>query len=259
MKIFNTILFLCFLLTEILSAQNTDLNNLDSEGRKTGYWKVFYPNGNVRYEGNFMNDKPVGELKRYYPGGILQAAMNFASDGESAYATLNYENGKLAAKGKYSGKLKDSTWNYYSQSDAHLTIKENYSYGKRHGESIKYYRNSQISEIVSFENDLRNGLWKQYFENGALRLMSSHMNDKREGLFQTWTYEGIPSVKGYYKNGVMHGQWTYFNDLGEIDILTEYNDGVLLPNEEIERRQEEFSRRVEESIGKFDETEYPNL
>ena len=247
--------FIAFCMHIILAAQQPELNRLDENGKKTGYWRVLYEKGNTRYEGVFLNDFPVGEFKRYYPGGILQALMHFSENGKTSFAKLYYENGKLAAKGKYVNRRKDSIWNYYAESDGHLTLQENYSSDRRYGNSTKFYRNNQISEVIRFENDERNGIWEQYFENGVKRLKSSHSNDKREGLFETWNHEGVPSVKGYYKDGVMDGEWTYYNDEGEIEIIAEYNNGILLPNEEIERRQEEFSRRIEESIGNYDQPE----
>ncbi|GAH37310.1 unnamed protein product, partial [marine sediment metagenome] len=46
-----------------LSDKDTLLNQVDKNGLKQGYWKKYYDNGNIKYEGYFKNDKPTGELK----------------------------------------------------------------------------------------------------------------------------------------------------------------------------------------------------
>lgn len=255
MKITMVFIFFTVLMAGKIMCQTQPANAFDITGKKTGFWRVQHDNGKVRYEGFFVNDKPVGEFKRYYRSGVIQASMNFSGDGSQAYAILFFENAKPAAEGKYVEKLKDSIWNYYSEHDNHLTMKENYVLGKKQGASIKYYRNDQMSELIHYKDDLRNGLWEQYYENGKIRLRSNYVDDLREGVFQTWNHEGLPSVKGKYRKGVMNGEWIYYNDNGELEISAEYNDGQLIPNDEIEKRKEEFSKRVEESIGKFIEPE----
>lgn len=233
------------------------INQLDSLGKKKGYWRVLHENGKIRYEGFFINGDPVGEIKRYYTGGILQANLNYKQNSPEAYAKLYYENGELAAEGKYFDKQKDSTWNYYSSYDGHLTLKENYRLGSREGESIKMYNNDVISERMIFQHDKRNGIWEQYYQNGSPRLKGYYINDKREGEFISWTDTGKLSIKGNYKDGLMHGKWLYFDEDGELEITVEYNQGTMIPNKEMEKRQEEFSKRIQESIGDFKEPEMP--
>ncbi len=249
------LMFLLFINANMLS-QDTCINIPDENEKKTGYWREYYDNGKVRYEGHFLNDHPVGEFTRYYKTGIPQAKIIYSEDGRETYAELYYLNGKIAAQGKYIEKLKDSTWNFYSEHDGHLALKENYLKGKRQGESIKYYRSNKVSEKVHYTSDLLNGQWEQYFENGTQRLDGNYLNGKRQGEFRTWNAEGKPSVMGFYENGDMDGEWKYFNEDGEVDIIILYRNGVMEPNEDIERLQEEFSRRVEESIGKYSEPEF---
>jgi antitoxin component YwqK of YwqJK toxin-antitoxin module len=63
----DSILDCCF-----FSAQDSGVNKLDANGKKTGVWKKYYENGKLWYEGSFKDGKPIGFMKRYYPGGIVQ-------------------------------------------------------------------------------------------------------------------------------------------------------------------------------------------
>jgi uncharacterized protein len=255
MKSIIFLLFAQFFFQYNIFSQEGVVNQYDEEGRKTGLWITLYPNGKTRYEGCFKNDMPVGEFKRYYSGGILQADMIYSEDSKTAYAKLFYENGKIAAEGKYQDKHKDSTWNYYSSYNGQLIMKETYINGKREGESLKFYNNTDVSEKIIFINDKRHGIWEQYYQDGSLRLSGNYINDQREGDFTAWHGNGTISIKGFYHNGLMHGKWTYFNDNGEEEIIVEYIEGTMIPNKDIERKKDEFSRRVQESIGNYSEPE----
>ncbi len=231
--------------------QDTIFNQLNDAGQKTGYWKKYYDNGKLRYEGCFENDKPVGLMRKFYKGGIPEAVIHFSNDGNSARAELFYENGKIAAKGNYVGNKKDSTWLFYSFYNGRLAIQENYTMGKKNGMSQNFYDNGQVSEKTEWKNGIKDGLWEQYYENGQLRMRSSHKNGERDGEFETYSAAGKPSIQGYYKDGVMNGPWQYFKEDGEPDFTAQYVNGKMLPNKEYEKRQDEFSRKIEEKIGEI--------
>ena len=108
----------------------TKINYTDINGQKQGHWKKIYPNGKTAYEGNFMNNKPVGEFLRYFESGNICARLIYDKNGEHSTAKLYYEDGKLAAQGNYFVKQKDSTWNYYAR-DGRLIMIENYRCGKK--------------------------------------------------------------------------------------------------------------------------------
>lgn len=256
MKYLLILLTYYYLFSASLYSQET-INQLDNQGRKTGYWRVLYDNGKIRYEGSFIDDKPVGEFKRYYPGGLIQAHLVYSENASVVYARLYHQNGKIAADGKYIDQQKDSIWNYYSYYGGQLTMKEDYKLGLREGESIKLYNNGGISERIVFQQDKRSGLWEQFYQNGSPRLKGFYLNDEREGEFISWTSDGKLSIKGNYKNGLMDGKWTYYDEKGEPEIVVEYEKGAMLPNKDIEKRQDEFSKRVQESIGNYSEPELP--
>jgi antitoxin component YwqK of YwqJK toxin-antitoxin module len=271
--IFLVLLISCFSLFTL--AQDNNLNQLNDQGQKTGLWKVYYDNGKLQYESNFENGYPVGKMKRYYPGGILKAEMNFSDEGKIAYAKLYYKTGKPAAEGKYINNVRDSTWIFYSFINGRVALKEDYSQGEKDGLSFRYYDDGKIAEKMMWENGKKNGTWEQFYENGNLRLKGNHRNDLREGSFETYSYNGFPSIKGQYKNGVMDGTWKYFQDEGaisakvksdnyesnqkkspgELDFEVEYINGKMLPNEEVEKQIDDFSRKVEEAIEKYSDEE----
>ena len=91
-------------------------NVTDAKGLKQGYWKKESgEKGKLIYEGLFKDDKPQGVFKYYYPFDTVKAIMDFKKDGAYAYAKLFHPTGKIMAKGKYIGEIKDSVWIYYDE------------------------------------------------------------------------------------------------------------------------------------------------
>jgi antitoxin component YwqK of YwqJK toxin-antitoxin module len=255
MKLKTRIVFFCLLILPSvgLIAQPGVVNLLDSEGRRTGKWIKYYDNGKLWYEGNFLEGKPVGLMKRYYRGGFLQAEIKFLPADHVSYARLFYEDGNLAAEGKYISEKKDSTWQFYSFYNKRLAIREDYLNGVRHGRSEKYYDNGGISEITEWLNGKKHGDWLQYYENGQVRLKCTHRDDLREGSFEAFSFDGKPTITGSYAKGLMDGSWTYYGE-GDSVMVFEYMNGVMLPNPEYDKLVDEFSRKVDESVGAFPES-----
>lgn len=113
----------------VVHAQSTP-NKLDAAGKKQGHWIKFDANKKKVYDGNFVNDIPVGKVSYYYDSGVLRAEMNFSKNGTIAYAKLFHPGGKLMGEGKYVSEKKDSVWKYYDE-EAVLLSQETSSRCKR--------------------------------------------------------------------------------------------------------------------------------
>jgi len=140
MKKITSIFFILFLVLSSLSfAQtNNNLNQTDEKGQKQGYWKKYYNNGNIQYEGEFKNNKPVGVMKRYSPQGYLKAELKYIENSQKIYAKFFYPNQNIEAEGLYIGKLKDSIWQFYTE-DNYLINKVSFKLDKKHGLEEKFY------------------------------------------------------------------------------------------------------------------------
>jgi antitoxin component YwqK of YwqJK toxin-antitoxin module len=241
------------------NAQQGTGNLVDKQGLKQGYWKVYYPNGNPRYEGYFKDNKPFGEFIRYFEEGGVMARMNHLPDGKTTRAKLFYENEGLAAEGKYINTRKDSTWCYYSFYTGKLTAKEEYVEGKREGLSEKYYESGKVSESQVWVADKKSGSWKQYFEHGAVKVEGFYQDDSREGEFLLYYPTGKVEVQGYFKAGLKHGVWQHFDPEGQLISEITYQDGNPVNELELDAQQQEFFNMIENQKGKIPEPEVEDL
>ena len=65
------LLLLSMLLPFLAFSQS--VNELDASGKKQGIWTKTYKNGNLRYRGQFKDDKPQGLFYYYFSSGESQA------------------------------------------------------------------------------------------------------------------------------------------------------------------------------------------
>ena len=81
----------CFGISLSVFAQSDTINQSDAQNRKQGYWEKKYGNGELRYQGYFKDNAPIGEMKRFYESGALQAILDYGNGESRVYARLFYE------------------------------------------------------------------------------------------------------------------------------------------------------------------------
>jgi antitoxin component YwqK of YwqJK toxin-antitoxin module len=255
----KTFLILLFFISLISSAQDNSnksgetINFTDNKGLKQGYWEKKYENGNIRYTGRFKDNKPVGEFRRYYKSSSLQSVMVYDESGNYAKATFYYENGKIAATGKYFGTKKDNIWKYYSFYGGHLSNEESYNKGKKDGYSREYYSDSTVSQEKMWKNGVLNGPWRMWFPGEKIRLETRYVNGKLNGPFNTYYPDGSQEISGIYNNDIRIGKWTYREkETGKIKIIN-YIGGLPENQDEIDKSFEESMKDFELNKKKYTE------
>ena len=114
----------------VSQAQNnssTDsINQTDKQGLKQGFWIKKYPNGNIMYQGYFIDDKPAKLMKRFYENGEIKSTFLFYNNNKSCAAHIYYPDSLLMAMGTYKNGKRDSLWRFYSDQGP-MVLQENYN------------------------------------------------------------------------------------------------------------------------------------
>lgn len=235
-----------------LSAQST--NFTDENGLKQGAWKKFYPNQKVRYQGTFKDGKPVGEMVRFYENGSVQAKLDYSAAAPRVVAKLYRESGKGLAHGFYLDKKKDSTWFYFSEDGKWVTSIERYRNCVPDGNwEIFYPESEQVSERSSWKNGVMDGPYREFFENGVVKLKSEYVNGKLEGKGLRYYPSGKLKGEGLYRGSLRIGDWVFYTEEGEVDLIDHYNqEGDLVKSEDFGEKEvpyyEETKIYTEEDI-----------
>ena len=210
----------------ILQAQNNPtVNQTDALGRKMGVWEARYPNGQLRYIGQFSQGKPVGEFKYFYESGKLRATNNFETNGLKAYHKAYAENGLLVAEGIYFDQKKDSIWRFYSDIDGKLLSEDEFADNLQHGISRTFFPDSGIpAEITTWQHGKKHGSWKSYFPDGMLKAEGFFKEDQPDGPIVFYHPDGKVFIRGNYHLGLKTGVWETFDEQGNLISKEEYKE-----------------------------------
>jgi antitoxin component YwqK of YwqJK toxin-antitoxin module len=252
-------IMLAMLSIYVQAQTDTLFNQTDKQNFKQGWWKKNYPNGKLMYKGFFKDNKPVGEMVRYFENGAVKARLLYDNKGEYAHVVLLYNDGQVAATGVFYNSVKDSVWRYYSYYNHALTSEERFNKGKRQGDMLYFYNNGDVSEKVTWSDNVMDGPWEQYFPASVLKLKTRYVKGKLEGDFLVYYSSGKPYLKGLYKNGLREGLWTFYKEDGSKDLELNYHQGVTPDGDKLDARQQEFFKQIEENKGKFEEPDESNF
>ncbi len=224
-------------------------NQKDAQGRKQGKWRKFHRNGNLRYIGQFKDDKPVGKFMYYYEDGRPFTIIEHRAKGVS-YATSFHANEKPMAFGKYVNQKRDSIWTFYNYKHGIKIATESYIVGKKYGiHKVFYPATGKLAETKTYENDVATGIWTTYYENGNKKRECTLNNGILEGKAYYYYTNGKKQIDGRYKKDVKHGLWTFFKQSGGVEKQVKYvngkpegqKDDPLLPEPEMKLKQDRLS------------------
>ena len=111
----------------------------------------YYPNGAVRWKGNYdVNGNAQGKNTSYYKSGAVKSIRNYVDN------------------------ILQGQWIFYYESGAVKSI-SNYVDDREHGESIEYYESGEIKEIGKYKEGY---IIKEieYYENGEIKEIRNYRN-----------------------------------------------------------------------------------
>ena len=215
MKRFALILVSLFIGFSALIAQ--DFNRTDSKGRRQGPWRDYYSNGQLRYEGQFKNDRCKGTFRYYDEQGNLKATNEFDKSGEKALNKTYAPNGRVVATGYYVNQKKEGEWKYYDKDSGQLLLVEDNKDGKVHGWSRLYNPNNGVlAEETQFVEGQPEGQCKKYSDTGVLIMECQYHNGLLDGPTKTYYPSTALKEEGEYAKGEKTGIWKTYNEDGDV-------------------------------------------
>lgn len=204
-----------FMSSLVLSAQ--DINQFDAAGKRHGIWTKNFENTNVvRYQGEFLHGKEIGEFKFYINlknKAVLSAVKRFNAENNIAEVSFFSSKGKVISTGKMNGKTYIGTWKYYQKNNDNLLILEHFDdMGQLSGERLVYYENGQIAEKQNYHSGQLDGDVVLYSEKGVVLKSFVYENGELHGLSKVFNGKGELLIEGEYKRGKKYGVWKYYEN-----------------------------------------------
>ncbi|MBE0422876.1 MAG: toxin-antitoxin system YwqK family antitoxin [Lutibacter sp.] len=210
----KSLLFFLILFVSGTAIAQEKINQLDAQGRRTGVWKKYYDNKNIRYEGQFVAGKEIGVFNYY---GELNSEhpiiiKTFSEDNDSAKVSYFYEDGKLESEGSMSGINRIGKWIYYNTDGKTIVSEENYENGLLNGIVTTYFSAGKMAETAMYKDGKLHGNVLRYSSEGILLDDLQYENGKLHGPAKYYNMAGKLVRKGNYENDQKVGNWEYFEN-----------------------------------------------
>jgi antitoxin component YwqK of YwqJK toxin-antitoxin module len=207
----------------------------------------------IRYEGYFVNDKPVGEWKRFHQNGRLKAILFYSPVFGMVRAEIYDTEGILVSKGNYINNAKDSIWTYYNKNV--VVARESYHVGLMNGASYSYLPDGKVISQTNWTNGKLDGISREYYPSGEKESVINYQDGKRQGAFWIFYESGNPQTEGQYKQDQWDGNWKYYNQDGSLKFLLRYNNGILLNPETVDSLQMKEFKAFDRDKGRLKDPE----
>ena len=197
---------------------------IDSIGRRQGPWKLYYPTGEIRAQGAYIDgmregdwqyfyasgkteqkgaykaDLPTGSWKWFFASGATHREEMYRKGKEDGHAVEYDSTGKVINEGDYIDGLKDGEW--------FLTVND-------HTEKGKYIEGE------------RDGLWTWYYDNGEKSFEGAFQQGIPIEKHKYWYRNGNVKSKGAYEAGELSGTWSYYAESGILELELTYEAGMV--------------------------------
>jgi antitoxin component YwqK of YwqJK toxin-antitoxin module len=201
-----------------------------------------YPNGNLRYEGDFKDGKPVGELRRYHENGQLSGIQTFDNEGNSTIVCYT-GTGELLAEGSYKAHNRDGLWKFYGEGE-YLFMVENYQDGLRIGESLIFSKEGKLLQRMNYKNGKLDGERIHYYPYGNIMAKYTYVDGVLEGPYTYFFETGHINEEGTYLQGKANGIWRSYEEDGTF-VEAEYINGELA-------NPEAYNQSIQNKLDKYD-------
>lgn len=152
------------------------LNRLDERGRRQGWWRLQAPIADkpdyapdkLVEEGRYTDNKRTGTWRRYWPDGQVRSEIVYVEGRPKGKYTTYYMNGKTEEQGTWdldrnTGEFK--RWHPNGNLAQEFIFDQ---YGTRDGEQKYYHENGRLEAVVNIKQGREQGQLKRYHANGDL-------------------------------------------------------------------------------------------
>lgn len=136
-----------------------------STGRRSGLWKKYWPNQNLKAEITYRNGRPYGAYKTYYENGNREEEGNWAGRKQTGSFQRDHANGNPQQRFTFNedGK-RDGTQEYYDEKGT-LILKVDIVEGKENGVMERYWPDGTLRERVVYNDGVADESTRETYES----------------------------------------------------------------------------------------------
>ncbi len=231
------------------------------DSRKTGLWKKYYPNGNLKSKITYKRSRPKGPYTLYYKNGNVEEKGKWEYNKNVGDFKRYHKNGEVAQDFQFNDNGKSEGVQKYYHENGQLEVKVKKKNGKEDGVMKRYYKNGKLKEKKVFnDGKVKPGTVEKYEKKGGSEEEVDAVDDRQatvdeekenprtgdkedderisEGYHTLYNDDNQVTKTGYFKNGrLWKGKWRKYDENGVLKKIEIYRKGKYigdapLPNEE---------------------------
>ncbi len=225
----------------ILQDPELDLNFHETftPDKQKGTYKEFYPNGPLKYEGYYLNEKLHGPSAYYADTGTLLSQQWFIHGLREGKGTTYYLNGALHSIERYKQGKAEGKQEYYYSDGTFKSLLE-YSKGLLNGDVKLYYPSGLLKRELHFVDGKRHGKEHVWNEMGTLIIEAEFDMDKPKGIARMWRPNGNIAKEVVHEEG------------SEMCTIREWAEtGLLIVRQE--NYADDFFDNISKQVGKLNQ------
>jgi antitoxin component YwqK of YwqJK toxin-antitoxin module len=195
---------------------------VDTDGKRRGLFKEFYPDNSLRAEGVFVDGLRSGEWKFYYHNGQIQEIGSYKEGQPDGIWTWYYDNGQKQIEEQFFKGTPNGSYKEYD-SRGNIIVTGTYFYGMKNGKWTE-----EIGDMRTqgeYRNDKQIGEWVSYYDNDKLAFKGTFNAGYPDGEHFFYYQNGRLREVQKYAAGVKHGDWKKYLDTGELYFTVTYDQG----------------------------------
>lgn len=211
---------------------------------KNGYVVLKFPDGRKSSEGFMNNGIPEGIWKSYFPAGAMKSIGKLKQGKSDSLWKFYSEEGLLKTTIQYSAGKKNGLKTEYSPEGKPLFI-DRFVDDFREGFSERYHINGRKAFLIPYIQGKENGKAAEYDSTGQLLYWMEYRSgvliqkravnrldrqNKKTGVWLSLYPNLSIQEESTYRNGLLDGFRKTFDEQGNLLLLEQYADGVLLRN-----------------------------
>ena len=193
------------------------------DNMRAGNWKFFRINGNVEQTGTFRNDKTHGIWSWYYPNGMILREEEYFIGNEDGSSVEYSDLGDVVAEGAYINGEKDGKW---------------------------YYKAGDQIEEGNYITGLRDGVWKYFYSDKTLKFSGTFVQGLPDGKHKYYYNTKALKEERYYRMGIKQKSWKKYDEEGNVILNIAYKDDIEKSINGVKVNLKEDIKRIQGLDGK---------
>ncbi len=156
-------------------------------GAKNGTVILFRPDGKIRLEGEYVDDRRTGWWKSFHPNGSTRSITPYL-EGAKEGPRIHWDSAGRPTRAEY------------------------FSKGMPHGHFYRFFPDGTLAQHSIYMNGVLHGRHDQWYAHeGGVRVKGCYEHGAETGLWTAWNSNGRMIWQAYLKDGelsrAVHGEW----------------------------------------------------